>query len=235
MAIAIHGANIFTGTFDDGAFLSSDNGVNWDPINNGLICNSATAFAFDSTDIFLGSVCGVFKSGNNGTNWSQINNGLLVSYISSFALTGNSVFAGGNGGISLTNNNGASWVSINDGLPDAMVRSLLINNNYIFAGTDSGVYKRSLLGISTEELSFFSMLQIYPNPVTNNSIAVSAPACMNCTIEIYGQVGNRICEDLILNDGKMEINLQGISSGIYFVKVTDGDKQYSKKIIVENN
>jgi len=34
--IAVNGGNLFAGTYWGGAFLSTNNGTSWDPINEGL-------------------------------------------------------------------------------------------------------------------------------------------------------------------------------------------------------
>ena len=35
--LAANGSSIFAGTFNNGIFLSTDNGGTWNPVNNGLI------------------------------------------------------------------------------------------------------------------------------------------------------------------------------------------------------
>ena len=39
-SLAINGDNIFSGTTENGAFLSTNNGLTWTPVNNGLPANA---------------------------------------------------------------------------------------------------------------------------------------------------------------------------------------------------
>lgn len=58
---------------------------------------------------------------------------------------------------------------------------------------------------------------------------------MKGNVEILNILGEKVFTENILNEPKKQINLKNISSGIYFVKVFDGEKYYCKKIIIEQN
>jgi hypothetical protein len=108
--LAIDGNNIFAGTgyagtsladSGSGIFLSTDNGSNWNKMNNGLI-HSIVVYTLitNGSNIFAGTDKGIFLSKNNGTNWTEINEGLPDSTtVTSLAISGAEIFAGtkGNG------------------------------------------------------------------------------------------------------------------------------------------
>ncbi len=51
-------------------FLSSDNGLNWNRVSDGLSSPVVYSLATDGLDIFAGTGGGIFLSTNNGNNWS---------------------------------------------------------------------------------------------------------------------------------------------------------------------
>ena len=167
--LAVIGTNLFAGTWDDGVFLSTDNGGSWRAVNTGLTSSDVQALAVIGTNLYAGTQSngtggGVFLSTNNGTSWTAINNGLentgLSGYhsVSSFAISGTNLFAGCepdiqgsylgsnvNSGVFLSTNNGTNWTAVNTGLPDTAVYSLMVSGTNLFAGTSGdGVWRRPL-------------------------------------------------------------------------------------------
>ena len=91
--------DIFVGT-SGGVFRSTDNGDNWNQINNGLPSTTVVAFGIsDSDDIFAGTFGGVFSSTDNGDNWSETNTGLTDPNVTAFVIQSNGdIFAATQGG-----------------------------------------------------------------------------------------------------------------------------------------
>ncbi|MEO6191032.1 MAG: regulator, partial [Saprospiraceae bacterium] len=67
------GTNLYAGTYG-GVFLSTDNGISWNAINNGLTDISVRTLASNGTNIFAGTTNGVFISTNFGASWTAVNN-----------------------------------------------------------------------------------------------------------------------------------------------------------------
>jgi hypothetical protein len=148
------GNNLLSGTFTEGPFLSTNNGLTWKLVDFGIPANTGvSALTVIGNNIFAGIEdpastslgIGVFLSTNNGSTWTQVNNGLTSTYIHAFAVSGNNVFAGtdpdngGGGGVFLSTNNGSSWTQVNNGLPSNItVYALAVSGNNIFAGTNGG-------------------------------------------------------------------------------------------------
>jgi photosystem II stability/assembly factor-like uncharacterized protein len=136
-ALAINSSgHIFAGTDTNGVYRSTNNGVGFTQINNGLTFCNVTCIAIKSTgEIFTGTrTGGVFRSTNNGDNWTQVNNGLTNTYVNTIAInpvngyifigTGNSADIGA---VYRSTNNGGIWTIM--GLTDTWIKGVAINNN----------------------------------------------------------------------------------------------------------
>jgi photosystem II stability/assembly factor-like uncharacterized protein len=139
-SFAINGKNIFAGT-SGGVYLSTNNGLNWTPVNNELPASAGNvnALVINGNQIYAGiGGSGIYLSTNNGSSWSGINNG-LPNTISALAIEGSTIFAGiyGNG-VYISSNNGLNWTEVNNGLSNKYINSIAINGNYIFAGACLG-------------------------------------------------------------------------------------------------
>ena len=64
------GGDIFAGTKGGGVILSTDNGVKWKAMNNGLPESIVYSLANCDNVIFAGTIAGVYISTNNGANWT---------------------------------------------------------------------------------------------------------------------------------------------------------------------
>ncbi|MES2395995.1 MAG: T9SS type A sorting domain-containing protein [Bacteroidota bacterium] len=78
---------------------------------------------------------------------------------------------------------------------------------------------------------------IYPNPTNGKFIIeLSSPPLKNdkCEIKIYNMLGEKVFQSSNLNQQtSKEINLSASPKGIYFVRIYDGEKNHSKKIVVQ--
>jgi hypothetical protein len=74
-------------------------------------------------------------------------------------------------------------------------------------------------------------IRIFPNP-SNGTFSIYTSSIENYTIEIFNIIGEKIYSEKGKNTSRKEIHLNNISSGIYFVKVFDGESFYCEKIIV---
>ncbi|RXP46464.1 T9SS C-terminal target domain-containing protein [Lutibacter sp. HS1-25] len=93
--------------------------------------------------------------------------------------------------------------------------------------------------VKEAELSEDSLnaIVVFPNPNDGNFI-VSAPALHSInqiTMELFDSIGRLILKKLIKETNYLNepISLNNLQSGLYVLKVTDGDKIISKKIIIK--
>jgi hypothetical protein len=94
-SLAVNGTNLFAGTINGGAFLSTNNGTNWTQI--GFVNITVWSFAVAGMNLFAGTSGGVYFSTNNGTSWTPVNAGLPNTNIRSLAVSGTNLFAGTSG------------------------------------------------------------------------------------------------------------------------------------------
>ena len=131
---------LFAGTSNSGVFRSSNNGVNWFEVNNGLTNLNIEVLYSNGEYIFAGTTSGIFLSTNNGTNWASC--GLTNKTITTILFFDSTLFVGTNGnGIFYSNNKGVNWTSINIGLTTLYIKSLAAIGNYIFVATQYSVYR----------------------------------------------------------------------------------------------
>jgi hypothetical protein len=89
------------------------------------------------------------------------------------------------------------------------------------------------LGVDEFGVGNFS---IYPNPNTGQfNVSLNAPSSDKVTVTVYDIRGRKIYDDTFVNSSNFNqvINLNNVQSGMYLVKVSDGEKQATRKIIVE--
>lgn len=98
-------------------------------------------------------------------------------------------------------------------LPDMQAAILQINQN---------------LSASDDEMLVFT---VFPNPAADKlKIAIPQSVGDNAGIEIFTALGQKVMAHS-LQSGHNEFNIEQLPQGVYFVKVTDGKKSLSKKII----
>ncbi len=136
-AFAVSGANLFTGTFDGGVFLSTNNGTSW--TQTSLDSVWVSAFAVSGTYLFAGTQnVQVFLSTNDGTSWTEADSG-LTGGVWALATWRSNLFAGTYGGygpgVFLSTNNGTIWTG-GSGFID--VWTLAVSDTNLFAGTAWG-------------------------------------------------------------------------------------------------
>lgn len=146
-------ANLYAGTYGEGAFKSTDAGESWSAINIGLTSNLVYALAIDPSapaTLYAGTYrYGVFKTIDGGGTWTAINTGLSgVNSVAALAIDPRSpatlYAATSPGGVFRSSNGGESWTAMNAGLTDTNVAELAIdpaNPNRIYAGTRGGVFE----------------------------------------------------------------------------------------------
>jgi ligand-binding sensor domain-containing protein len=234
-ALAINGNDIFTGTYLGGMFFSSNNGSTCTAINSGLPANTIVrAIAVNGDTILAGTYGdGVYISSNNGSSWEAADSGLTSVNILSLAISGNYVFAGTDSrGVFMSSNDGLQWASINTGLTDSTgIYALTISGNTLFAGTSAGgVWKRTLSELGIKEINNNgSNIVIYPNPATDK---LTIESQHKSAIEILNIQGQIIMQQQ-LQQGKTDIDISGLTKGVYVLRMFSNDNTGVTRIVKE--
>jgi ligand-binding sensor domain-containing protein len=140
--LTVQGANIFAGTYNNGVLRSSDNGVHWTAVNNGLTDTRILSFVVTNNNIFAGTENGLFLSTDSGDNWTAVNSGFpgppMPASIKALAVSGTNLFAAdfffNGGGVFISTDNGTNWTNTN--LTNPFTEALAVNGSNLFAGTN---------------------------------------------------------------------------------------------------
>ena len=240
MSLGINGTNIFASSLSNGIFLSTNNGSTWTPVNTGLTTLGSryvNSIAFSGTNIFAATEDCVYLSTNNGGSWTSSNAGITSTYIHTLAISGTQIFAGTQpDGMFLSVNNGTSWTAVNAGIvPVETIISSAIIGTYVFIGTAGGeVYYIPLSEVTgVEETAREIPLTLAPNPFNSTTTLTFNEEQKNTNVKIMDVLGKEIKsinfsgKQLIIEKGEMQ-------EGVYFVQVSDENKNVSfKKIVVQ--
>lgn len=186
------GSNIFIGTEKNGVYKSSDLGLNWIQVVNGLTESSLTFYeimAIESVgnELYIGArrnntYVRIYKSIDNGTNWINVTNNLDINtlYVYDIHSIGNVIYLATDIGTYLTTSQGTSWVSSNFGMPINDILALESNSTSLFAAhydaTSStqppygGVFVSQDFGSSWGNNNFSTNKTVYSLFAINNMI-----------------------------------------------------------------
>ena len=71
---------------------------------------------------------------------------------------------------------------------------------------------------------------MYPNPVSNGVLHVESNLNSERTISLYNVLGKQVISTTTSNT---TINIANLNSGVYIVKITEGGKTATKKLVVK--
>lgn len=221
--IAVSGVNNIGGGFlasmGNSLYLSGKNNYDWEPYKS----DGTAAGTVLLNDIMVGT------SGSSPMYFTKVNN--TMAFIADDGTNGKQIWK--------TDGTPAGTVmayAVADtlsGNEDLYFRTVL--NNYlifIHGGSTGDLY--SLLvssGLSglNDVVNTNDFVNIYPNPSSgkfNIELKNSNPAI---SIEVYNMLGDKILQQ----QNNTEVNLSKSTKGIYFVKIYDGEKIYTNKIVVQ--
>jgi hypothetical protein len=136
-AVTVSGSTLIAGSNNNGAYISSDNGLNWAPSNIGLPSYCWVNYlAVIGSTYYLNTQGATYKS-TNGTTWAK--SGLPNRLVSLKVCSGYLVAISQEDGVFISKNNGTSWASINTELQDLYVTSVDAIGSQLFVGTLEGV------------------------------------------------------------------------------------------------
>ena len=203
------GNNIFAGTQSNGVYKSTDNGLNWISVNNGLSNQNILSLTSYNNFLYAGtSLGGIYQSTNNGDYWVAVSNGLgNNAKVNTLLTKGTSIYAGTASGVFMTTNNGGLWTQ--SGLTWD-TRILYLNGNTIYAGTylgglhistdngtswmarNSGLGNMRVLSITVNGNNLFAGTEGGIFLSTNNGLNWTAGWLTNQTIYSLAASNNRI-------------------------------------------
>jgi hypothetical protein len=216
-ALVATGTNLFAGAssnggYSGGVYLSTTNGKNWTPVNNGLPAHiSVRALAVSGTNVFAGiDSAGVFVSSNNGRRWAAVSDGLPTNlHINALAVGSN-----GTGGAYL-------FAGTNRGIWRRPLSEMVTAVKEVHSSLPEG----------------YSLQQNYPNPFNpSTTIRFSLPKSGYVTLKVYDILGREV-ETLV--DGNrtagaysVEWTPKNLASGMYLYRIEAGAFSEVKKLLL---
>lgn len=97
----------------------------------------------------------------------------------------------------------------------------------------SSTFSNTISGTTSDihEISENKTISVYPNPTTGK-LSISASNNIN-TFEIFNLIGEKVYEKNFNQEKSIEIDISNTPCGIYFLKVSDGDKVNTRKIVLQ--
>lgn len=107
------------------------------------------------------------------------------------------------------------------------------NPRVVNAIIDMGAYEsQTITDVGQNDVQ--AMFSVYPNPASR-SLVISFQSSLNANLdlEIINALGEQVFQISDIENQKLSIDVSEFASGIYFVKIKDGTKTHSRKILVE--
>jgi hypothetical protein len=183
----------------------------------------------------------VFRSSNGGFNWSNYSFNLPnvpVNCIVYQKNTDEGLYVGTDVGVFYTNKSMPDWVPYQNGLPNLVVTELEIsyNNNKLWAATfGRGLWNSDLYSIATNvnEIVDEKRISLYPNP-SNGRFTISAPGDKISAISAFNAQGVRVFYKEYTAQEYVNLDLEGISAGVYNIQITlKNRKVINKRIVIQ--
>ncbi|MBP9151508.1 MAG: T9SS type A sorting domain-containing protein [Flavobacteriales bacterium] len=246
-----------------GPYVSPSGNSTWtaagtytDVIPNAAGCDSTITFNLTSNNTISTvavSQCGSYTSPSGNHTWTSsgtyidvIPNNAGCDSIITFNLTIN--HANTNGSVASStitaNQTGAiyQWLDCNDSYAEiagATQRSYTAteNGSYAFAITQNGCTDTSncytISGLGIENAILEASVNVYPNPA-KSQLFVNTSEYRIETISIFDEVGKLIVVKSVNGRKTVEVDISGLSSGLYLLKIETEIGIAQRKLVIEN-
>jgi photosystem II stability/assembly factor-like uncharacterized protein len=132
------GITIYASRLTQRIVKSTDNGVTWNQVNNGLPADNYPALLLSGGKVFAGSAyAGVYVSTDGGASWNTSNNGITDLQIYALGGIANTVFAGTHDGkVYRSINGGQVWTDVTPSFSnsDTFIYFITVIDNSVFIG-----------------------------------------------------------------------------------------------------
>lgn len=73
-------------------------------------------------------------------------------------------------------------------------------------------------------------LNFYPNPVSNGKIYITSKSSLDKEVTIFDVLGKKVVQTVL---NSKELNISGLSPGVYIIKIKEDDATATRKLIVK--
>ncbi|QQX77198.1 MULTISPECIES: VPS10 domain-containing protein [Aequorivita] len=241
---------IFVGTDDGKAWVTQNGGTNWTDISAGVPNrwvtkiltskeNANTVYLTLSGYKFGESIGHVYRSIDFGNTWIDISTSLPDIPVNDIEQDNfGNLFLATDIGVLASDNEGATWTVLGENLPSVLVTDLFIHENseFLFAATyGRSIYKIDISGniLNTNGDSFATEIKVFPNPSSEMvTVSLKNPS-KNSYLEVYDTMGRSVKKYNFDNKKEIHFSVESLQAGVYYLKISDENKQSTKKLIVK--
>ncbi len=242
---------VYTGSDDGNVQVTQDGGATWQNISAGLPdryitsiaispADDATAYVTFSGFSLLDETPHVFKTTNSGQSWSNISSNLPDIPVNDIIIHHDDevLFIATDTAVWYSSTDGAIWTVLG-ALPLTIMRDLKLHQptNTLYIGTfGRSIYKYNLdaLVLGVDDNAATSEVVLAPNPTSTSFSVRGLEAVMQTTINLYSVTGAFVKQlHHGITNGQELFSVNGISKGIYFVKIDSENFSNTKKLIVK--
>lgn len=233
---------IYAGTWS-GVYTSTNSGLNWTALPTFSIPIFCLAQLPSSSQTLLAGTygAGILKSTDAGASWNNVATNLLGKVIQCLLVdpsNSTTIYAGGEMGVyvSTSQGNTGTWTDFSTGMntykSKIMNLEVDMSTGNLYAGTlGYGAFTRNIfITTALKNDAFQNELKLYPMP-TKGRFTIRGSEIKNYSYEIINIQGEVVSSGKIA-ENTSEINMSGISNGIYFLKCEGNNMRYVKKIII---
>ncbi|NRD19726.1 endonuclease [Winogradskyella eckloniae] len=226
--------------------------------NNGTSNSECLTETFENIGTSSGSYDDVTWTGDEGGTWNAsdartdqtlntraitVRNGAITlpttsGGISSLTVTTQRVFSGGSGTFNVSvNGTVVGTIPYGDTEQTTTIPNINTENTVsVIIDSNSNTSNRVMFddlsytcyaGLSINDNSI-ETVQLHPNPVKDN-LTVRLNSAIDTSVEIYDILGKQVVTQLI--NKSSTFNLQHLKTGIYIVKISQGDATVTKKLV----
>ena len=84
--------------------------------------------------------------------------------------------------------------------------------------------------LSSSSFNAIDGLTMYPNPLKGNTLYFTSTANADMSVQIYDLLGKEVVNSKVMNNN---VNVSGLTSGVYIVKVTEEGKTATRKLVIQ--
>lgn len=233
-SLLVSGNNLLAGSRKY-IFWSTDNGDTWTPINTGSNGDIKVAISHGNK-LYLGSSSnGIYQSSLTGKEWSSFELQTPdMKNIKALIIANDSIVVG-----VPTRGVAVSGELNNTGLPTDLIGSLVYHKGKLYAGTYwNGVWKLDRQQLPSQKVARPNTFKIYPNPTAPHEVTLSynIEEAQEIEITLLNNNGQRL-KNLTRNHQykgwyKEEIDLNGLSPGIYHCVLKTKNENRTQKLII---
>jgi len=215
--------NILTGTYNDGIFISTDGGFNWNQTTiSGEFINDIASLG---NNVIAAGANGVFYSADQGQTWSQVSN----TYFEKLTTNNNFVIASGPDYIHISRDSGQTFTDIIMAPSGVTIAGITASATDLYIGTyRDGVWKRSIseiLGVG-EFIASKPGARIIPNLFKGSTNLISDPVLAGPNSRLFiTDAKGALVKVIPASQQEIIVNCDNMQSGLYHYKVINGDLQ----------